>query len=973
MVDKDGKPTPFFMRWWQEQVASNASIANLSTPEAVSAVLDVLGAEARGQILYRGASIWELLEPDTAGKLLVTNGAAADPSWNTLSATIDTAIGGTHGDILFRGAAGWERLGFGTVGDVLSTNGAGADPAWITAAAGGASITIKARYWRIFRNVSSDPNFVGMTELGWNGTTDGGTVGGTASASSVFSTSFNADKAFDGITTTGWATQAGLINNAWIEWDFGSTTEVTEFYIRPGSNAGYTPTDFDLQCSLDGTNFITVQNYTATWVANVGQSFTVDYEFGGRFTDLIDTPAAFGTTGQVLEVNAGGTALEFATPATPGSTTFTGLTDTPANFTGSALLFARVNAGETALEFVAGGGGAAAFTDLTDTPGTLGTAGQFIKVNAGATALEFTAAPSGGGGGSPSGVTTSTVLLDQDFSVTSITTTPQVLGVDLTLYDEIHIHAEIFSGGSALRYQFSPDAGTTWRADLYSRLYTGISSDNYDNSDQTYFTALDGAGNNAGFATIRHHNNPSTRTYKEAMWSSGAGGTTVFKVDGWQDRLEIANDIRFFAATTTISSGNLVVTGVKYGGALFNNLAATVAPAVTNDDTENYVVGSRWMDVTNDDTYTCVDNTTGAAVWVQENGAGGGGAAAFTDLTDTPGTLGTAGQIAKVNAGATALEFTNNIVDFGSDGLTAVATVSVSTSPYASKGAIITPNTDILLNAVEFFISGATPTQTVDVTVCQLDDANPGTVNTVIHPLGTMSSVNPINQEWFTFPTPLSLTAGVQYAIIFVRTDATAVDPLRVSFPGVVGQNDPAGLWSIELGSVRYASLAPAVSDTVYAATTGPVQMRILARIDQGFVPVGGTANQVLSKVDSVDFNTQWVGSVYDVSSGFSATPTASQILEALIIVRTVTFPANFAGSGADITTNPTASFTVDIQDDGVSIGTVVFDTAGVPTFATVGAVAKTVAAGSKLEFIAPVTPDATAADAIWTLLGAAV
>ena len=161
MTDKDGKPTPFFMRWWQEQVASNAAIANLSTPEAVSAVLDVLGAEARGQILYRGATIWELLEPDTAGKLLVTNGAAADPSWSTLSSTIDTAIGGTHGDILFRGAAGWERLGFGTVGDVLSTNGAGADPAWITAAGGGgASIAIKARYWRILRNVSSDPNFM---------------------------------------------------------------------------------------------------------------------------------------------------------------------------------------------------------------------------------------------------------------------------------------------------------------------------------------------------------------------------------------------------------------------------------------------------------------------------------------------------------------------------------------------------------------------------------------------------------------------------------------------------------------------------------------------------------------------------------------------------------------------------------------------------------------------------------------------
>jgi hypothetical protein len=34
-----------------------------------------------------------------------------------------------------------------------------------------------------------------------------------------------------------------------------------------------------------------------------------------------------------------------------------------------------------------------------------------------------------------------------------------------------------------------------------------------------------------------------------------------------------------------------------------------------------------------------------------------GGAAAFTDLTDTPASLGTAGQFVAVNSGATALEF----------------------------------------------------------------------------------------------------------------------------------------------------------------------------------------------------------------------------------------------------------------------------------------------------------------------------
>lgn len=47
----------------------------------------------------------------------------------------------------------------------------------------------------------------------------------------------------------------------------------------------------------------------------------------------------------------------WAEVATGGATTFVGLTDTPANFTGSALKVARVNAGETALEFATAGAG----------------------------------------------------------------------------------------------------------------------------------------------------------------------------------------------------------------------------------------------------------------------------------------------------------------------------------------------------------------------------------------------------------------------------------------------------------------------------------------------------------------------------------------------------------------------------------------------------------------------------------------
>lgn len=48
-----------------------------------------------------------------------------------------------------------------------------------------------------------------------------------------------------------------------------------------------------------------------------------------------------------------------------------------------------------------------------------------------------------------------------------------------------------------------------------------------------------------------------------------------------------------------------------------NNFAATAAPTVTDDAGDGYTVGSRWIDVTNDRAYVCVDATVGAAVWLE--------------------------------------------------------------------------------------------------------------------------------------------------------------------------------------------------------------------------------------------------------------------------------------------------------------------------------------------------------------------
>lgn len=118
----------------------------------------------------------------------------------------------------------------------------------------------------------------------------------------------------------------------------------------------------------------------------------------------------------------------------------------------------------------------------------------------------------------------------------------------------------------------------------------------------------------------------------------------------------------------------------------------TYPPDANSDETLGFDRGHRWLDVTGPTIYECLDATATAAVWVQtypqagggeltdlaSTGAsagqvpkadgsggiawadesGGGGAAAFTDLTDAPATYsGQGGKLVAVNSGATALEF----------------------------------------------------------------------------------------------------------------------------------------------------------------------------------------------------------------------------------------------------------------------------------------------------------------------------
>lgn len=84
-------------------VSNNQLLANVSgatnypTNTSLSTLLDNVTGNAQGTIIYRNASSWVALAPGTAGQLLQTGGASANPSWVTASGTgtVTTLTAGT--------------------------------------------------------------------------------------------------------------------------------------------------------------------------------------------------------------------------------------------------------------------------------------------------------------------------------------------------------------------------------------------------------------------------------------------------------------------------------------------------------------------------------------------------------------------------------------------------------------------------------------------------------------------------------------------------------------------------------------------------------------------------------------------------------------------------------------------------------------------------------------------------------------
>lgn len=96
-----------------------------------------------GILFGNNTSAIQVTAAGTSGQVLGGNTSAA-PTMRSMSAVLDDAFTTAQGSLLFRGASAWTSIAPGSAGSVLSTNGASADPTWITVSGVGTVTSVDA-------------------------------------------------------------------------------------------------------------------------------------------------------------------------------------------------------------------------------------------------------------------------------------------------------------------------------------------------------------------------------------------------------------------------------------------------------------------------------------------------------------------------------------------------------------------------------------------------------------------------------------------------------------------------------------------------------------------------------------------------------------------------------------------------------------------------------------------------------------
>lgn len=251
----------------------------------------------------------------------------------------------------------------------------------------------------------------------------------------------------------------------------------------------------------------------------------------------------------------------------------------------------------------------------------------------------------------------------------------------------------------------------------------------------------------------------------------------------------------------------------------FSKFDGTAAPGVTDDDAAGYVAGSLWADRTNHKIYVCKDNSTGAAVWSEIPGAGGGGSGTVTNAANL-----TDNAIVRGDGGTVGVQTSGVIID-DTDNVTGMASLTL---PYNTLKLLDSDlsNTLAIVNSSNLSANRqlAIATNDADRTVTLTGDF-------------TMSGAHNLT---FTITADTNVTLPTSGTLITQTQADAAYQPLDATLTALAAANWAANALPIGTG-------ADTLSQTSFAANTFP------ARASTGDLVAKTITDFGLSLADDVD------------------------------------------------------------------------------------------------------------------------